>query len=148
MSKPRSDRMQRVAEIAGYHTDQAATVVAQCLHELEAARAQLCELEQFRHDYARRQDVATSAGDLLNRQRFVARIDAAIAQQRDEIEHKSQQLAAARAGWIESRSRSSALDTVTDRYRRREQAGAERAEQAVADERAQRPGHPWGRPVT
>ena len=49
----------------------------------------------------------------------------------------------ARAAWIESHSRSTALETVTERYRSREQASAERAEQAALDERMQQRTQPW-----
>ncbi|HET7358795.1 MAG TPA: flagellar export protein FliJ [Rhodanobacteraceae bacterium] len=151
MSEQRSERMQRVADVAGYHTEQAAQLVGRRRREVDAAETQLRELEQFRRDYAQGLATAgtsaTCAADLLNRQRFVARIDAAIAQQHAQVQEKQRQLAAARAGWIQSRGRSSALDTVTERYRSREQARAERAEQAAADERAQRPSRPWSDPA-
>lgn len=140
MSPPRSQRLQRVADIAGKRTDEAANVVAERLRGLHAARRQLEELQQFRRDYARQPSpdgAGVSVAELLNRQRFVARIDQAIAQQQAEIEQHARDLAQARAAWRASRNRSAALDTVTERYRSREQASEERAEQAAIDDRMQ-----------
>ena len=147
MNAPRSQRLQRVADLAGKRTDDAANVLAQRLQALDAARQQLQELEQFRHEY--RQPTTApgqpgmSVAELRNRQQFVARIDQAIIQQRSEIEQHTRRLDQARAAWIESRSRSTALETVTERHRDRERAGEERAEQAALDERMQRRKTPW-----
>lgn len=147
MNAPRSQRLQRVTDIAGRRTDEAAQVLARCLQMLDVARQQLQELEQFRLDYAQAPTAAGQPGmsvaELRNRQQFVARIDQAILQQRHEIEQHARHLAQARAAWIESHSRSAALETVTERYRSREQGSKERAEQAAMDERMQRRKHPW-----
>lgn len=141
MNAPRSQRLQRVADIAGKRTDEAANALAERVRNLDAAKRQLLELQQFRRDYevmpAAPQGSGTSVAEMLNRQHFVARIDSAIAQQQREVEERARQLAQARAAWLESRSRSAALDTVTQRYRGREQASEERAEQAALDERMQ-----------
>lgn len=141
MTPPRSQRLQRVADIAGKHADEAANVVATRLYGLDAAKRQLEELRQFRRDYAQPptspHGPCVSVTELRNRQQFVARIDQAIAQQQREIEQHAQNLAQARAAWRKSRNRSAALDTVTERYRSREQASEERAEQAAIDDRMQ-----------
>ncbi|HJP98166.1 MAG TPA: flagellar export protein FliJ [Rhodanobacteraceae bacterium] len=150
MNAPRSQRLQRVADIAGKHTDDAANVLAQRLRTLDAAKQQLQELEQFRSDYGQPATApgqpGISVAELRNRQQFVARIDQAIIQQRLEVEQHTRFLALARAAWIESRSRSAALETVTERHRSREKAGEERAEQAALDERMQRRKTPWKSP--
>lgn len=147
MNAPRSQRLQRVTDLAGRRTDEAANVLAGCLQMLDAARQQLQELEQFRHEYAQAPTApgqpGMSVAELRNRQQFVARIDQAIIQQRQEIQQHTRHLAQARAAWIQSRSRSAALETVTERYRSREQASEERAEQAAQDERVQQRKHPW-----
>lgn len=140
MNTPRSQRLQRVADIAGKRTDEAANAMAERVRHLDAAQRQLHELQQFRRDYQvtpSAQGSGTSVAELLNRQHFVARIDMAIAQQQREVEERTWQLAQARAAWLESRNRSAALDTVTQRHRGREQAKEERAEQAALDERMQ-----------
>lgn len=141
MTRPRSQRLQRVADIAGKHTDEAANVVAERLRGLDAAKRQLEELRQFRRDYAQppgsSRESGVSVAELLNRRQFVARIDQAIVQQQREIEQHAHNLAQARAAWRQSRNRSAALDTVTERYRNREQASEERAEQAAIDDRMQ-----------
>lgn len=150
MNAPRSQRLQRVADLAGKRTDDAANVLAQRLQALDAARQQLQELEQFRREYRQSPTAPDQPGisvaELRNRQQFVARIDQAIVQQRSEIEQHTRRLDQARAAWIESRSRSTALETVTERHRDRERAGEERAEQAALDERMQRRTTPWKSP--
>jgi flagellar FliJ protein len=147
MNPPRSHRLQRVTDIAERRTDEAAQVLARCLQMLDVARQQLQELEQFRRDYAQAPTApgqpGMSVAELRNRQQFVSRIDQAIVQQRREIEQHTRHLAQARVAWIESHSRSTALETVTERYRSREQASAERAEQAALDERMQQRTQPW-----
>lgn len=150
MNAPRSERLQRVAEIAGKRTDEAASTMAARLRALEAARHQLEELKQFRRDYELQPNPSQGGGisvaELLNRQQFIARIDEAIVQQQREIEQHARHLAKARAAWLESRNRSAALDTVTQRCRDQEQAGEERAEQAALDERMQQRKNPWPSP--
>lgn len=138
MNAPRSLRLQRIADIACKRTDDAARRVAECVRTLDAARHQLEELRQFRRDYAQPTNGnGVSVAELLNRQQFVARIDQAIVQQSRDIELHVKNLAKARAAWLESRNRHAALDAATTRYRDREQASEERAEQAALDERAQ-----------
>lgn len=150
MNPPRSQRLQRVADIAGKHTDEAANAMAERLRGLEGAKRQLEELKQFRRDYALQPGSPSGAGlsvaELLNRQQFIARIDQAILQQQREIERHTRNLAKARANWIESRSRSAALDTVTQRHRDEERASEERSEQAAIDERMQQRKRPWPAP--
>ncbi len=150
MNPPRSQRLQRVADIAGKRTDEAANAMAERLRGLEAARHQLEELRQFRKDYALQPGAPSGAGlsvaELLNRQQFIVRIDQAIAQQQREIDQHTRNVAKARASWLETRSRSAALDTVTQRYRNKEQASEERSEQAAIDERMQQRKNPWPAP--
>lgn len=145
MKPPRSQRLQRVTDVAEQRTDAAADVLAQRTRGLDAAQKQLRELQQFRREYALPAPggAGVSVAELLNRQRFVARIDLAIAQQQREIEEWSRRLEDARAGWLASHHRSAALDTVTQRCLSAEQASDERAEQATLDERAQQRKQPW-----
>lgn len=150
MTPPRSQRLQRVADIAGKRTDDAASAMGERTRALEAARRQLEELRQFRRDYALSPGAPAGNGlsvaELLNRQQFVARIDQAIIQQQRDIEQHVRNLAQARADWIESRHRSEALGTVTRRYRDQERVSEERGEQAALDERMQQRKNPWPSP--
>lgn len=150
MTPPRSQRLQRVADIAGKRTDEAANALAERMHRLDAAQRQLEELRQFRRDYTLQPGSSAGPGlsvaELLNRQQFIARIDQAIIQQQHDIEQHTRNLAKARTNWIESRNRSAALDTVTRRYRDQERASEERSEQAALDERMQQRKDPWPSP--
>lgn len=147
MNTKRSQRLQRVTDVAEHRTEAAAGALAERVQGLGSARRQLKELQQFRQDYARAPTAAGTRGmsiaQLRNRQQFVARIDDAIDQQQHEVEQRARNLAQAQTAWINFRSRSAALDTVTRRWRGREQADDARIEQAAIDERMQRPRRPW-----
>lgn len=137
--KRRSDRLQRVTDLAEQRTEEAAQQVAECNRELEQAHHQLEELKRFRDDYARppADRASVSATSLMNRQQFLHRIDQAIAQQRQTIQRLTQQAERIRQAWLELRGRSAALDGVTQRYRDQESRADDRLEQAVIDERMQ-----------
>lgn len=150
MTRERSQRLQRVADVATRRTDAAAHLLADRISGLDAARRQLEELNRFRHEYTLRPDAGPAAAvtiaALRNRQQFIARIDEAIAQQQQNVRQSARRLDEARAAWLQSHSRSVALDHTVDRYRAEERARDERSEQAMLDERAQRPEQPWSTP--
>lgn len=150
MNPPRSQRLQRVADVAGKRTDEAANAMAERLRGLDSAKHQLEELQQFRKDYALQPGAPAGPGlsvaELMNRQQFIVRIDQAIAQQQRDVEQHTRNVAKARTTWLESRSRSAALDTVSQRYRDKEHAAEERSEQAAIDERMQLRKDPWPAP--
>lgn len=142
--KRRSDRMQRVTDLADRHRESAADALAEQDRRLRDAEQQLAELRHYRREYESRPggsgvDVAA----LLNRQRFLHRIDQAIAQQMRDIERLRQQLQQARHHWMDQRSRHAALDNVTQRYRDEEQRRDERSEQDAIDERMQHRRSGW-----
>lgn len=136
--KRRSDRMQRVTDLAERRSDEAGRDVAARDRQLAEAHQQLTELKRFRHEYEAEPDgngVGVSA--LLNRQRFLHRIDVAIVQQTTDIEQISQQLELSRRHWFEVRNRHTTLDGVTQRCRNEEQRADDRHEQDSIDERMQ-----------
>ena len=137
--KRRSDRLQRVTDLAEQRTEEAAQQVAERNRDLEQARQQLEELKRFRDDYARPPTAhgSISATALMNRQQFLHRIDQAMVQQRATIQRLTHQAEKARHEWLQLRSRSAALDGVTQRYRDQESRAEDRLEQAAIDERMQ-----------
>lgn len=143
--KRRSDRMQRVTDLAEQRTEEAAQTVAERNRDLAHAQTQLQELERFREEYARMPENggSVSVTALMNRQGFLQRIDHAISQQRQEIRRLSGRADQARGEWLQRRSRSAALDGVTQRYRQEEQRADDRVEQAVIDERMQHRRNGW-----
>lgn len=142
--KHRSQRLQRVTDLAERRTDEAARTVGERRTELDQAQAQLGELERFRAEYARAGGGASvSVAELLNRQQFVQRIDQAIVQQRRDIERHQRRLAEAQSTWLQTRNRAAALDSVTRRYREQEQRAEDRMDQEAVDERMQHRKSGW-----
>lgn len=136
--------MQRVTDLAGRRSDDAADALSRQDQRLREAEQQLSELHQFRREYENRpggQDVNVST--LMNRQRFLHRIDQAIAQQVRDIERLRLRRQEARQHWLDQRSRHAALDGVTRRYRDEEQRSNDRTEQEVIDERMQHRRSGW-----
>nr|WP_240922092.1 flagellar export protein FliJ [Oleiagrimonas sp. C23AA] len=138
--------MQRVADLAESRSDEAARILGEHQRALREAESQLEELGRFRKEY---ETMAPGQGvtvaEMLNRQRFVHRIDQAMTQQRSEIQRRRQSVEGARARWLEVRNRHAALDSVTRRYRNQEERAEERRDQEAVDERSQHrrggPGH-------
>ena len=95
------------------------------------------ELRRYRLEYATCGDGALSISALLNRQKFIDRIDQAIAQHGTEIKRLQRQFEQGRASWHQAHARENALGTVIDRFRDEERQAGERQEQAEMDERSQ-----------
>ncbi len=134
----RSDRLQRVTDLAERRSDEAGRSVADLDRQLAAAQRQLSELQRFRREYEATPDGrGVGVAALLNRQRFLHRIDQAIGQQKRDLEQIRRTLEQSRQAWFDTRNRHSALDGVTQRYRDEEQRADDRHEQNVIDERMQ-----------
>ncbi|HEX7817085.1 flagellar export protein FliJ [Dyella sp.] len=134
--KSRAARLQPAADQARERQELALQRLAEQQQKLARSEQQLAELHRYRDEYA------TNTGDLnvtalLNRQRFVERIDQAIAQQSGEVERNKRLLEHAGGLWREAHARERALDSVIDHHREQERKSEERREQSEIDERMQ-----------
>lgn len=73
-----------------------------------------------------------------NYQAFLDRLDAAIGQARQMIEHSRQQTAAGQQDWLHKRGRVQAFDTLAQRHQARVDYAESRQEQRSLDEHASR----------
>jgi flagellar FliJ protein len=132
--------MQSVAEIAKNRERDAARVLGQKRQHLEQQRQRLDELVSYREEYARRFQsqggVGLDARRLHEYRAFLQKLNLAIVQQRDRINHVVGECNIYQESWMNSRVHSKAMDKVVDRCRHDEIKKREQQEQKELDERA------------
>lgn len=133
----RADRLVPAVEQAKLRSEDALGRLATQQQALAQAEQQLSELQRYRLEYAASGETAQSVAALLNRQKFVERIDQAILQQEGEVQRLQRQLTSVRDHWRQANARESALDTVVAKHREGERRAEDRREQAEVDERMQ-----------
>ncbi|TAL86754.1 MAG: flagellar export protein FliJ [Rhodanobacter sp.] len=133
----RATQLQPAVDQARQRSEDALAQLALRQQQLAKAEHQLAELQRYRHEYAMGGDGSLTVSGLLNRQKFVERIDQAIAQQTAEIARLQSQFELVRDGWQQAHARESALDSVVEGYRTEERRAESRREQAESDERMQ-----------
>ncbi len=133
----RATQLQPAVEQARQRSEDALTQLAAQQQQLARAEHQLSEVQRYRLEYATASDGAMTVGVLLNRQKFVDRIDQAILQQSAEVARLGRLLELVRGRWHQAHARESALDSVVARCREEERQAEDRHEQAEVDERMQ-----------
>lgn len=133
----RARQLQPAVDQAAQRSEDALGQLAAQQQALAKAEHQLGELQRYRQEYAATGDGAQSVSALLNRQKFVERIDQAILQQIAEIARQQRLLTQAREHWRQANARESALDSVVAQHLERERQAEDRQEQAEVDERMQ-----------
>lgn len=142
MVTPRSQRLESVCRVAGERADQAARDYAARREALEQEHERLAQLRGFRREYEKKLCVVGGSGIGAYRLRdynaFLARIDAAIAEQQRRLEGIETETDALRQDWLKRWGNAQALDRLVSRYRQEEQRQVLRREQRLHDEQAQR----------
>src|SRR5690606_19315510 len=142
MSDSRVRRMAPVLDLALAEERKAAGVLGECQKQVEEAAARLQDLEHYSGEYAKGWSQQGSAGVgrewLLNYQRFMAQMQAAIEQQRQTLGWHQQSLERARTLWRERYQRVEALRKLIEKYREEARARADKQEQKLLDELTQR----------
>lgn len=141
----RSKRMEPVMQLAQNREQEAARQVGEHQRQLDAQRTRLAELTAYRDEYAQRLTTVAGGGlgaaMLHDYRAFLARLNQAIEHQRRLIEQGEHAYEESRRQWLQTRQKTKALDTVTERYRLQERRDEERRLQNESDERAQRMKH-------
>ena len=94
----RLEKFSRVAEIAEKRAEAATVKLAERVRGVTSGEAQLTELHRFRNEYASVPDggdASLQIAELINRHRFLGRVDEAIAFQRAEIDRQQRLLGVA-----------------------------------------------------
>ena len=117
--------------------DRQGVSLRQAAQALQQAQATLGQLERFREDYLRRSPVAAGqaldAQRLMDWQRFVSRLDQALAMQRQELALRTHQEAQARQRLVQAQQRLMSLQALGRRWSQQQQARLDRCLQAEAD---------------
>lgn len=140
MSKPFA--LQTVLELMQRRADDATQQLARLIAAEQDAKAKLDLLCQYREEYAGRFQASAQAGmaplQWKNFQDFLARLDDAIAQQQQAVIQSRHKTSAGQAHWQAQRVRLKAIDTLSVRHSRAEEAKENRREQKAIDEFAAR----------
>ena len=142
MADSRAARLAPVIEMAERAEREAARQMAHCQGLLAKAEVQLGDLERYRGDYQQqwinegRQGV--SGQWLMNYQRFLSQLETAIGQQLQSVTWHRQNLEKARAVWQQRYARVEGLRKLVQRYLEEARAAADKREQKLLDELAQR----------
>jgi len=141
----RLEKFSRVAEIAEKRAEVATVKLAERVRGVASGEAQLTELHRFRNEYASVPggDASLQIAELLNRHRFLGRVDEAIAFQRAEVERQQRLLAQEQVNCGRVRAKARALDKAVRRIGNDEARKQDRFEQSQLDERAQRVASRW-----
>jgi flagellar FliJ protein len=142
----RLEKFSRVAEIAERRAEVATTKLADRVRGVASGEAQLTELHRFRSEYAcvpDEGDASLRIAELVNRHRFLGRVDEAIAFQRAEVERQQRLLAQEQVACGRVRAKARAIDNVVRRIGNDEMRKQDRFEQSQLDERAQRSSTRW-----
>ncbi|SIR83608.1 flagellar FliJ protein [Aquipseudomonas alcaligenes] len=142
MADSRAARLAPVIEMAERAEREAARQLAHCQGLLGKAEAQLGELERYRADYQQQWISEGSKGVsgqwLMNYQRFLSQLETAIGQQLQSIAWHRQNVDKARAAWQQRYARVEGLRKLVQRYLDEARAAADKREQKLLDELAQR----------
>jgi flagellar protein FliJ len=137
----RSERIGALAELEQHESDNAARVLADTQRVLRERESVLAELRRYREEYMsarspRKANVSIVA--FQDYQRFVARLDEAIAQQSRLVAEAQIQYDVRRNEWLTARSRAASLEKAVERCVHVEHQYDSRREQQRIDETAGR----------
>lgn len=142
MSQRRAERLAPVVDMATETEREAARQLGRSLQQLQNSENQLVELRRYLGDY--QQQWLTAGGQgvsgqwLVNYQRFLTQLDSAIGQQQRSVEWNQENVRKAREQWQKCYARLEGLRKLVQRYLDEARAAAEKREQKLLDELAQR----------
>ena len=137
----KSKRMQSIAELARHDEQSAIEALGESSRTLDANIRQLEELKRYRVEYREQMqqqgESGLSAAKMQQFQQFLLKLDEIVASQKEQIVVSEQINEQRRQEWLESRTRTQALDKVTQRYQELEDQEDQRREQKESDDMAQ-----------
>lgn len=133
-------RLQPVADIAKQNERNAAKRHGDVLREFQQQQSQLDELIQYRDQYLERLHSAGQAGlsivQMRDYQSFIARLNHAIAQQKQQVLNGQQMQDESRQMLTQKQNRTRMIDKVVESRSRAEQQRTQRREQREMDDRS------------
>lgn len=137
---PQAFTLQPLLEIMQSRTDEATRHLAQLIAAEQSQKSRLQMLEQYRAEYAEKMCETIAQGItrlvLNNYQEFLARIDAAIEQQRLAVHNSASGTKAGQERWQAQNKQLKAIDTLSQRHDARQRYRDNKEEQKLQDEYA------------
>ena len=137
----RSKRMKSVQRLMGMHEQNAARQFGISQDQLSRNQAQLQELIEYRNEYARgfRETTrrALGAHEMQDYYLFLKRLNQAIREQQQVIDVIARDHETHKTRWLNTRSKTKAVEKVVDRYRNQERYEQDQREQRESDHRSQ-----------
>lgn len=137
----KSKRMQSILRLAQHEEQTAIEALGESSRNVEANIRQLEELKRYRAEYREQLlqegESGFSAAKMRQFQQFLYKLDEVIVQQKEQIVVSEQIREQRREMWLDKRTRTNALDKVTQRYRASEAQEDQRRDQKESDEIAQ-----------
>lgn len=138
----RAQRLLPVIDMAQTAEQEAAAKLRQYQAALQQAQQQLQNLEHYRDDYQQQwidKDQAGVSGQwLMNYQRFLSQLEVAIEQQQKSLAWHENNVRSSQTVWQQAYARLEGLRKLVQRYREEAQKAADKQEQKLLDEMAQR----------
>jgi flagellar FliJ protein len=137
----KSERLEPVTRFSESKEREAARLLGLAQAAAREQERQLAELQGYLAEYqaaaVREHGGVQSAERLHDYQRFLSRLNEAIAQQQARVLDAQRECERRRQTWLAAHTHTRALGKVVDRYRAEERRAQGRAEQRELDERAQ-----------
>ena len=141
MNKP-AQRLLPVIDMAQTAEQEAAAKLRQYQAALQQAQQQLQNLEHYRDDYQQqwidKGQTGVSGQWLMNYQRFLSQLEVAIEQQQKSLAWHENNVRSSQTLWQQAYARLEGLRKLVQRYREEAQKAADKQEQKLLDEMAQR----------
>ncbi len=138
----RAQRLLPVIDMAQTAEQEAAAKLRQYQAALQQAQQQLQNLEHYRDDYQQqwidKGQTGVSGQWLMNYQRFLSQLAVAIEQQQKSLAWHENNVRSSQTLWQQAYARLEGLRKLVQRYREEAQKAADKQEQKLLDEMAQR----------
>ncbi|NLU12646.1 MAG: flagella biosynthesis chaperone FliJ [Gammaproteobacteria bacterium] len=138
----RAQRLLPVIDMAQTAEQEAAAKLRQYQAALQQAQQQLQNLEHYRDDYQQqwidKGQAGVSGQWLMNYQRFLSQLEVAIEQQQKSLAWHENNVRSSQMVWQQAYARLEGLRKLVQRYREEAQKAADKQEQKLLDEMAQR----------
>lgn len=138
----RAQRLLPVIDMAQTAEQEAAAKLRQYQAALQQAQQQLQNLEHYRDDYQQqwidKGQAGVSGQWLMNYQRFLSQLEVAIEQQQKSLAWHENNVRSSQTVWQQAYARLEGLRKLVQRYREEAQKAADKQEQKLLDEVAQR----------
>lgn len=138
----RAQRLSPVIDMAQTTEREALGKLRQYQAALQHAQQQLQNLQQYRDDYQQqwinKGQTGVSGQWLMNYQRFLSQLEVAIEQQQKSLAWHENNVSLSQAAWQQAYARLEGLRKLVQRYLEEAQKAADKQEQKLLDEMAQR----------